>query len=192
MPYAAFTAAPAGAVHGRLSTASICGRRAPRVRVRVRVRMAADGNGDGEAAPTSAPTPAKWIPKTKVKSTASWANVYIEDFGRKGTGSRLDVDLRPASERGAEGGICPDCNGTGITTCMLCDGLPFIMDGNVIPCPACDDKHQVECSSCGGTGKQVELTDGWWEKGIAQLYEEAPSPETIRARAAAAAAAAAQ
>lgn len=139
------------------------------------VRMCDAVKTDSTAAPDaapSAPTPAKWVPLKKVKSTASWAYSYVDVFGQKGGGSHLDIDLRPSSERGAQAGICPSCNGMKMVKCSLCSGHEFYIDGKVEPCPACNGEVWVECSDCGGTGKQVELFDGWWEEGIGALYKE--------------------
>lgn len=115
------------------------------------------GSPPGEDGSSHSSKPKK--PKKSIKSTASWANVFLPEFGKKGPGSRPEMDLRPMSFRTDEDkGICTACDGTGVMTCTFCNGLEVVSaDGQVIDCPACGGEHTVTCSVCFGTGKQVEL-----------------------------------
>lgn len=122
-------------------------------------RMCADAETPDVGA---AAGPAKYQPIRSVKSTASWKNTYIEDFGTKGPGSRPDFDLRPMSLRTSnlteeEAKTCAYCHGSGVRQCSFCEGIEFIVNGKVSPCPACAGQSEVTCSTCFGTAKQIEL-----------------------------------
>lgn len=115
----------------------------------------------------------KFKPIRTVKSSASWAYTFVDTFGAKGPGSRPLWDLRPASHRNkgvVETLPCDFCEGTGVQVCSFCEGNPWYEDGKEVSCPACGGEHHVTCSTCFGTGKQIELTEGWWEKGVAALF----------------------
>ncbi|CDF39966.1 unnamed protein product [Chondrus crispus] len=142
--------------------------------VKSRVCMAADKPDEKKPSGAGKPKPGS-RPKKTIKSTATWANVFLPQFGRKGPGSNPDWDLRPASLRKEEEGrgICDHCKGTGSTKCSFCSGLTHVgADGKVRPCPACDGNVTVMCSVCFGTKKQIEMTGNWWERGIASLFKE--------------------
>lgn len=139
-----------------------------------------------ESTPSTAPTPtpdessgnsnSSGKPDTSqrrgLKSNASWADVYVAPFDRKGPGSRPEWDLRPRSLRDVseEEKVCPCCSGTGYHTCTICNGNQFMIDGKFVTCEACHGKTKVPCSTCFGTLKQIELTESWWEKGFAALF----------------------
>lgn len=119
-------------------------------------------------------TPAKSKKPGPLKTLAGWGNEIFPGFKSKGSGSRPH-DLRPKSIRTHEhnAGICTACDGTGVTICSFCEGVEFFNpDGSLHVCPACDGKKEVECTVCFGTGKEIELEDNWWEKGIAALFEK--------------------
>lgn len=108
--------------------------------------------------PENADKPKK--PKKTIRTTATWANVFLPEFGRKGPGSRPDWDLRPMSVRTEEQGkgTCDSCKGTGMMTCSFCFGLDHVArDGTVAPCPACGKQKRVTCSACFGSKKQIEM-----------------------------------
>lgn len=112
---------------------------------------------------------------TTIRSTATWANVFLPEFGRKGPGSNPDWDLRPKSLRKPEegAGVCDSCKGTGTMTCSFCNGNDFYdQEGHACKCPACESKKNITCSACFGSKKQIELEGNWWEKGVAALFKE--------------------
>lgn len=121
------------------------------------------------------------VPKVQAKpakslaSTATWAQVFLPDFGRKGPGSRPNWDLRPKSLRTVEegSGICDSCEGSGVMTCSFCLGTPFKNEHGVVePCPACGGEVTVTCSACFGSSKQIEPVGNWWTEGIAALFND--------------------
>jgi hypothetical protein len=105
-----------------------------------------------------------------LRSSASWANIFVAPFGRKGSGSRPHLDLRPprVQTRGASDVVdCPDCKGSGQSICYLCNGTNFRSpDGKEIPCPGCRGKGKRPCVHCYGKGKVAELTGEWWKYGV--------------------------
>lgn len=126
------------------------------------VRMCENKKDDTAVEAGKAAGPAKYQPIRTVKSSASWKNVYVDEFGSKGPGSRPDHDLRPISERSTttdskDAAICASCAGTGTRLCSFCEGVEFIANGKPSKCPACNGVTTVTCSSCYGTAKQVEL-----------------------------------
>lgn len=143
-------------------------------RLRSGVRMCAPTPSDRQNSQNSQP-PKKSKPAKKIKSSATWANVFLPEFGSKGPGSRPQADLRPKSLRPKEEGqgICDNCKGTGLAVCSFCNGLDiYAADGSVTTCPACNGEKYVTCHVCFGTGKQIELVDNWWEEGVAAQFEK--------------------
>lgn len=119
-----------------------------------------DKKPDTEAAKPNKPGPPKKGPRKIIRSTATWANVFLPDFGRKGPGSVPDFDLRPTSVKSEQEktGICSSCKGTGIMRCTFCLGTEFIKEnGEAERCPACDGKVDVTCGVCFGAKKEIEL-----------------------------------
>ncbi len=133
--------------------------------------------------------PAPWVPVRKVKSNASWKYQYVKEFKKKGTGSEIPYDLRPVSLR--DNDDCPMCEGTGLIECSLCFGYSHgdLRKPNGV-CSVCNVKPvindegraMVTCGSCLGTGKAVELTDGWWDKGIEKMREETIAKDKAKAQ----------
>lgn len=95
----------------------------PSVRRRPGVCMAGDQPAKGSKAP---------------KSSASWANIWLPEFPRKGAGSVIGWDLRPHFLRpDPDAAACDLCSGTGKTTCSVCNGNEFMGPNGVVPCKAC-------------------------------------------------------
>lgn len=104
--------------------------------------------------------PTRKKPQKTIHSSASWANEFLPEFGRKGPGSRPHWDLRPKSLRSDDegAGVCDNCKGTGVMDCSICSGLiSYDENGTALMCGACKNKFQVTCSTCFGSKKQVEL-----------------------------------
>lgn len=126
---------------------------------RPRICMVVEPEEDTTSQPADQPRPSS-KPKKTVRSSASWANTFLPEFGRKGPGSRPDWDLRPMSLRSDQDGkgVCDNCKGSGFMTCTFCSGLIHVdADGSVEPCPACNGETRVTCSVCFGTKKQIEM-----------------------------------
>ncbi|KAK4535273.1 hypothetical protein CDCA_CDCA04G1298 [Cyanidium caldarium] len=112
-----------------------------------------------------------------LRSQASWTNRFLSFFGRKGTGSRPRLDLRPPSL--ITGGqsdwtTCTNCKGTGRSVCCICHGTPFYKTtGESITCPACKDSIHRTCVYCYGKGVIVDLKGEWWKVGMQKMIENA-------------------
>lgn len=129
--------------------------------------LASEGNGsegssDGGDSASNARNdqPVTKKPEKTIRSSASWANEFHPQFGRKGPGSRPHWDLRPKSLRSVDdgAGICDNCKGTGIMSCTICNGnVSYDENGCALTCGGCKNKFQVTCSTCFGSKKQVEL-----------------------------------
>ncbi|KAK4531983.1 hypothetical protein CCYA_CCYA10G2840 [Cyanidiococcus yangmingshanensis] len=114
-----------------------------------------------------------------LRSSASWANVFLAPFGRKGAGSRPHLDLRPPTvqTRGTSDVItCPNCKGTGESICYICNGTNFFgTNGEVILCPSCQGKGKRPCVHCYGKGQVAELTGEWWKFGVLNWFRRRAS-----------------
>ena len=112
-----------------------------------------------------------------LRSQASWSNRFLSFFGRKGTGSRPRLDLRPPSL--ITGGksnwtTCTNCEGTGRSVCCICHGTPFYKTtGERITCPACKGSIHRTCVYCYGKGVIVDLEGEWWKVGMKKMIEKA-------------------
>jgi hypothetical protein len=134
-------------------------------------RMADDGGADGadggvEADAAAAPPPEVVRPKTvsPPKSSATWANVWLPQFPRKGAGSVIGWDLRPSTLREEDrSGVCDLCRGTGSTVCTICNGNSFMGPSGPVECKGCRGKVTVQCGTCYGSGKQVDIVGEWWK-----------------------------
>jgi hypothetical protein len=138
--------------------------------------VAASGRGTGsEAVAPGEGGRTRGERRRSLRSSASWANIFVAPFGRKGTGSRPHLDLRPPSvqTRGASDVItCPDCKGTGLSICYICNGSHFYKpNGEVIECPACHGEGRRTCIHCYGQGKVAELGGDWWKYGVLNWFQ---------------------
>lgn len=100
------------------------------------------------------------------KSTATWANVWLPEFPRKGAGSIVGWDLRPGTLKGEDEGkgVCGLCEGTGEgLPCSMCNGHDFMGPEGTVVCNGCKGKHFVACSTCYGSGKQLDIVGDWWK-----------------------------
>lgn len=140
-----------------------------RARAPARVCMAddpaaAEKKEDAKPAPM---TPLKPLtPVAPPKSTASWANVWLPEFPRKGAGSVIGWDLRPSTLKGdGEGkGVCDLCSGSGEgVLCTMCNGHDFMGPDGTVVCNGCKGKHVMPCSTCYGSGKQLDIVGEWWK-----------------------------
>lgn len=131
----------------------------PRICMTEKPHEGTPSQSTGTPSQSTGKQPSSSKPIKTVRSSASWANVFLPEFGRKGPGSIPDWDLRPVSLRSKEEGkSCDSCKGTGVMTCTFCSGLTHVCaDGSVKPCPACNGKTQVTCCNCFGTTKQIEM-----------------------------------
>lgn len=117
-----------------------------------------------EAPPTASKPKAPLTPAAPPKSNATWANVWLPAFPRKGAGSVHGWDLRPGTLKGEEGGagVCDLCRGSGEGPCTICNGHDFMGPEGVKICNGCKGKHVVPCGTCYGSGKQIDIVGEWW------------------------------
>lgn len=100
------------------------------------VRMSSDKPAVENKAPQSSNKPA--VKDNAPKSSATWANVWLPEFPRKGAGSVIGWDLRPTFFRPEpEAAVCDNCEGTGKIVCTICNGNDFMGPDGIVPCNAC-------------------------------------------------------
>jgi hypothetical protein len=111
------------------------------------------------------PAPVRATPVAPPKSSATWANEWLPEFPRKGAGSFIGWDLRPSMLKGKDGGagVCDMCRGTGGNVCTICNGHDFMGPNGKVVCNGCKGKHTVECVTCYGSGKQLDIAGEWWK-----------------------------
>jgi hypothetical protein len=123
-----------------------------------RPRMQSDSQGESTLEQSSVSAQKVPQPGSTLKTTATWANTCHEDFPFKGAGSQSDGDLRPSTLRTEGAGTCDMCKGTGKRVCSLCLGRDYLgADGSAVKCAACNGVYGVQCGSCYGSGKQVDI-----------------------------------